>query len=314
MSARILDGKAIGAAIEAEVSAGARELERRLGVTPRLCVLLAGAFAPSQIYVRNKARTAARIGIRSEVISMPDSAGTGEVLARVAALNADPDVDGILVQLPLPKGVEEAPVIEKIDPAKDVDGLTPQSMGRLVLGTHRWAPCTPAGVMEILRRSEISVEGRRVVIVGRSNIVGKPLALLMLRAHATVTLCHTRTADLEAETRRAEILVAAAGRAGLIGGRHIAPGATVIDVGINRITSLAEVEQLFGEGSEAVRAAIREVERKGGVLVGDVHPLEARARAGALTPVPGGVGPLTIAMLMRNTLEAARLRRGAPGA
>jgi methylenetetrahydrofolate dehydrogenase (NADP+)/methenyltetrahydrofolate cyclohydrolase len=307
MSARLLDGKAIGAAIEAEVAEGVRDLKKRLGVTPRLSVLLVGSFTPSQIYVRNKSRTAERIGIRSEVLTMPDSARTAEVVARVEALNADPDVDGILVQLPLPKGVEETPVIERLDPVKDVDGLTPQSMGRLVLGTNRWAPCTPAGVMEILRRSGIAVEGKRVAIVGRSNIVGKPLALLMLRAHATVTLCHTRTADLEAETRRAQILVAAAGRAGLLGGRHIAPGATVIDVGINRISSREEAERLFGAGSDAVR----DVERKGGTLVGDVHPLEARQAAGALTPVPGGVGPLTIAMLMRNTLEAARLRRGA---
>ena len=307
MSARLLDGKRIGAAIEAEVAEGVRDLELRLGVTPRLSVLLVGSFAPSQIYVRNKARTARRIGIRSEVISMPESARTDEVLLRLEALNADPDVDGILVQLPLPEGVNEPAVIERLDPAKDVDGLTPWNMGRLVLGTNRWAPCTPAGVMEILRRSDIPVEGRRVAIVGRSNIVGKPLALLMLRANATVTLCHTRTADLEAETRRADILVAAAGRAALLGARHIAPGATVIDVGINRVTSRAEAERIFGAGSEAAR----EVEGKGGVLVGDVHPLEGRERAGALTPVPGGVGPLTIAMLMRNTLEAARLRRTA---
>jgi len=307
LSARLLDGKEIGAAIEAEVAAGVRDLAARRGVTPRLSVLLVGSFAPSQVYVRNKSRAAARTGIRSEVIPMPDSARTQEVLARVEALNADPDVDGILVQLPLPKAVDEAAVVEGLDPAKDVDGLTPRNMGRLLLGTSPWAPCTPAGVMEILRRCAIPIEGRRVVIVGRSNIVGKPLALLMLRANATVTLCHTRTADLEAECQRADILVAAAGRAALIGGRHIAAGATVIDVGINRVTERREAQRLFGD--DPVR--LREVERKGGTLVGDVHPLEARERAGALTPVPGGVGPLTVAMLLRNTLEAARLRRGA---
>lgn len=307
MSARLLDGKAIGAAIEAEVAEGVREMKRRLGVAPRLSVLLAGTFAPSRLYVRNKSRAAGRAGIRSEVIEMPDGVRTDDVLGRVEALNADPDVDGILVQLPLPKGVEEARVIERLDPARDVDGLTPHNMGRLVLGMQRWAPCTPAGVMEILRRSGIPVEGKRVVIVGRSNIVGKPLALLMLRAHATVTLCHTRTADLESETRRADILVAAAGRAALLGARHIAPGATVIDVGINRVDSPEEARRLFGDDPERRR----EMERRGSTLVGDVHPLEAREKAGALTPVPGGVGPLTVAMLLRNTLEAARLRRSA---
>jgi methylenetetrahydrofolate dehydrogenase (NADP+)/methenyltetrahydrofolate cyclohydrolase len=307
MSARILEGKAIGAAIEAEVAEGVRELERRSGARPRLSVILVGSFAPSQIYVRNKARSAGKAGLRSEVLSLPDSASTAQVIARVDALNADPDVDGILVQLPLPKQVEEARVIERIDPAKDVDGITPRNLGRLVLGTHEWASCTPAGIMEILRRSGIPVEGKRVVIVGRSNIVGKPLALLMLRANATVTWCHTRTADLPAETRRAEILVAAAGKAGLLGASHIAPGATVIDVGTNRIEARAEAERLVGAGSERMKT----FERQGSILVGDVHPLEGARQAGALTPVPGGVGPLTIAMLLRNTLEAARLRRGA---
>jgi methylenetetrahydrofolate dehydrogenase (NADP+)/methenyltetrahydrofolate cyclohydrolase len=307
VSARILDGKAIGAAIEAEVAEGVRELERRAGARPRLSVVLVGSFAPSQIYVRNKARSAEKAGIRSEVLALPDGASTAEVLSRVEALNADPDVDGILVQLPLPKQVEEAGVIERIDPAKDVDGITPRNLGRLVLGIHRWASCTPAGIMEILRRSDIAVEGKRVVIVGRSNIVGKPLALLMLRANATVTWCHTRTADLAAETRRAEILVAAAGKPGLLGAPHISPGATVIDVGTNRLESRAEAERLFGAGSER----LRRFERQGSILVGDVHPLEGRRQAGALTPVPGGVGPLTIAMLLRNTLEAARLRREA---
>jgi methylenetetrahydrofolate dehydrogenase (NADP+)/methenyltetrahydrofolate cyclohydrolase len=305
VSARVLDGKAIAAAIESEVAEGVAALKREAGVTPRLSVLLVGSFAPSKIYVRNKARSAERAGIRSEVLEMPESSRTADVLARVEALNADADVDGILVQLPLPGGVEEMRIIERLSPEKDVDCLTPYNLGRLLLGTQPWSPCTPAGIMEILRRSGIPVEGRRAVIVGRSNIVGKPLAVLMLRANATVVMCHTRTADLEGECRRADILVAAAGRTALIGARHIASGATVIDVGINRVESRAEAERLFGGDPER----LREVERKGSTLVGDVHPAEVRERAGAFTPVPGGVGPLTVAMLLRNTLEAARRRR-----
>ncbi|MEE9219400.1 MAG: bifunctional 5,10-methylenetetrahydrofolate dehydrogenase/5,10-methenyltetrahydrofolate cyclohydrolase [Acidobacteriota bacterium] len=307
MSARLLDGKAIAATIEAEVAQGVRQLQERAGVVPRLSVILVGDNPASQVYVRSKARAAGKAGIRSEIIRMPESASTAEVLARLEALNDDPDVDGILVQLPLPRGVAEEQIMGRVHSDKDVDALTPASMGRLVLGTQRWAPCTPAGVMEILQRSGIPIKGKRVTIVGRSNLVGKPLALLMLRAHATLTLCHTRTVDLESETRRAEILVAAAGRMALIGRRHIAPGATVIDVGINRVSDRGEAERLFAGDPKR----LEEVERKGSTLVGDVHPAEARECAGALTPVPGGVGPLTVAMLLRNTLEAARLRRGA---
>jgi methylenetetrahydrofolate dehydrogenase (NADP+)/methenyltetrahydrofolate cyclohydrolase len=307
VSARILDGKAIAAAIQSEVAAGVRQLEKRAGASPRLCVILVGDNPASHVYVRNKARAADKVGIRSEVIRMLETSGTAEIVAQVERLNADADVDGILVQLPLPKGADEAQVMARLDPDKDVDGLSAVNMGRLLLGTNHWAPCTPAGVMEILRRSEIPVEGKQVTIVGRSNIVGKPLALLMLRAHATVTLCHTRTAKLEVETRRADILVAAAGRMALLGAKHISPGSTVIDVGINRVTSRQEAERLFAGDPQR----LEEMDRKGSTLVGDVHPAEARACAGAMTPVPGGVGPLTVAMLMRNTLEAAGRRRAA---
>ena len=307
MSARILDGKAIAAAIESEVASAVQDLEKRLGLTPRLCVVLVGENPASQVYVRNKARAAGRVGIRSEIIRLPETSCTADVRRQVEALDADSDVDGILVQLPLPRDVDEAEVMGRLDADKDVDGLTAVNMGRLLLGTNPWAPCTPAGVMEILRRSDIPVEGKKVTIVGRSNIVGKPLALLMLRAHATVTLCHTRTANLEEETRRADILVAAAGRTALLGARHISPGTTVIDIGINRVTSRQEAENFFAGNPRR----LEQFERNGSALVGDVHPAEAQECAGAITPVPGGVGPLTVAMLLRNTVDAARRRRTA---
>lgn len=307
MSARILDGKAIAAAIESEVARGVQDLEKRLGLTPRLCVVLVGDNPASQIYVRNKARAAGRVEIRSEVIRLPETSSTADVRSQVEALNADADVDGILVQLPLPRAVDEAEVMGRLDTDKDVDGLTAANMGRLLLGRNSWAPCTPAGVMEILRRSDIPVEGKKVTIVGRSNIVGKPLALLMLRAHATVTLCHTRTANLEEETRRADILVAAAGRPALLRARHISPGTTVIDVGINRVTSRQEAENYFA----GIPRCLEQFDRNGSALVGDVHPAEAQECAGAITPVPGGVGPLTVVMLLRNTVEAAGRRRTA---
>ncbi len=305
MSARILDGKAIAGAIESEVGKGVQDLEKRLGLTPRLCVILVGENPASEVYVRNKARAAGRVGIRSEVIRMPETSSTADVSSQVETLNADADVDGILVQLPLPRDVDEAEVMGRLDADKDVDGLTAPNMGRLLLGTNPWAPCTPAGVMEILRRSDIPVEGKNVTIVGRSNIVGKPLALLLLRAHATVTLCHTRTANLEEETRRADILVAAAGRPALLGARHISPGTTVIDVGINRVTSRQEAENYFAGNPRR----LEQFDRNGSALVGDVHPAEAQECAEAITPVPGGIGPLTVVMLLHNTVEAAGRRR-----
>lgn len=301
MTARMLDGKSVAAALRAEVAADVKTLWDEVGVVPGLTVLLVGEPLASQVYVRNKARAAEKAGIRSRVQRMPASSTTAEVLAAVEALNGDPDVHGVLVQLPLPDEVDAGCVLDAIDPRKDVDGFHPDNVGRLAQGRPTFVPCTPAGILELLRRSGIPLEGRRAVVVGRSNIVGKPLATLLLAANATVTVCHSRTADLPAITREADLLVAAVGRKTMITEEHVRPGAVVIDVGIHRVESEAEVRDLFG--SDPTR--LETVRTKGSTLVGDVHP-RVREVAGWLTPVPGGVGPLTVAMLLRNTVQAAR--------
>jgi methylenetetrahydrofolate dehydrogenase (NADP+) / methenyltetrahydrofolate cyclohydrolase len=301
---RVLDGVAIAAAIQQEVAGEVRALAEQ-GVRPGLAAVLVGNVAASEIYVRNKVRICGEVGIYSDLISRPETVTTAELLDLVASLNARDEIDGILIQLPLPVQVDVKTVLDSIFPAKDVDGLHPVNAGLLLAGRPALAPCTPAGVIEILKRSEIPIAGQHAVVVGRSDIVGKPVALLLLHQNATVTICHSKTRDLGALTRQADILVAAIGRAGFIMPEMIKPGATVIDVGMNRITDRDEFSRFFA-GDAKREAAFA---RHGSVLVGDVHP-KAFERAGAYTPVPGGVGPLTIAMLMANTVRAAKMRRG----
>jgi len=264
-----------------------------------------GHVPASEIYVRSKVKTCGELGLFSEMIEPPETVTTEEMLALVADLNSREDIDGILIQLPLPAHVDAKLLLDSVLPEKDVDGFHPVNAGRLQAGRPALAPCTPAGVVQILKRSGIPISGQHAVVVGRSDIVGKPAAMLLLHENATVTICHSKTRDLGAITRQADILVAAIGRAGFITPEMVKPGATVIDVGINRITDLAEFEKYFaGDGK---RAEI--FSKRGSTIVGDVHP-KAFEIAGAYTPVPGGVGPLTIAMLMSNTVRAARMRRG----
>ncbi|MBB5317274.1 bifunctional 5,10-methylenetetrahydrofolate dehydrogenase/5,10-methenyltetrahydrofolate cyclohydrolase [Tunturibacter empetritectus] len=300
----ILDGVAIAAQIKAEVAAEVQALSAR-GITPGLAVILVGEEPASQIYVRTKVKTCGELGIFSEMITPPESITTDEMLALVACLNAREDIDGVLIQLPLPKHVDTKRLLEAVAPDKDVDGFHPVNVGRLQSGQPGLAPCTPAGILEILRRSGLPVAGQNAVVVGRSDIVGKPTGVMLLNASATVTVCHSKTVDLGRFTREADLLVAAIGRPGFITAEMVKPGATLIDVGINRITDAAEVEEFF-PGDPARAAAFA---KRGSVVVGDIHP-DAFAVSGAYTPVPGGVGALTIAMLMQNTVAAAKLRRG----
>jgi methylenetetrahydrofolate dehydrogenase (NADP+)/methenyltetrahydrofolate cyclohydrolase len=302
--ARILDGAAVAAEIKAEVAVEVKLLAEQ-GIRPGLAAVLVGHVPASEIYVRSKVKTCSELGLFSEMIEPPDTVTTEEMLALVADLNARDDIDGILIQLPLPAHVDAKLLLDSVMPEKDVDGFHPVNAGRLQAGRPALAPCTPAGVVQILKRSGIAIGGQHAVVVGRSDIVGKPVAMLLLHENATVTICHSKTRDLGAITRQADILVAAIGRAGFVTPEMIKPGATVIDVGINRITDLAEFERFFaGDGR---RAEI--FSKRGSTIVGDVHP-RAFKIAGAYTPVPGGVGPLTIAMLMSNTVRAAKLRRG----
>jgi methylenetetrahydrofolate dehydrogenase (NADP+)/methenyltetrahydrofolate cyclohydrolase len=305
-TAKVLDGKATARDIRREVAAGCATLAEQSGVVPGLTVVLIGDDPASQIYVRNKERAASKAGMNSRIERLPRTATEARILEIVEALNVDPSVHGILVQLPLPPSVEERAVLEAIDPNKDVDGFHPLNVGRLLSGQEGFYPCTPAGIIELLRRYEIPLVGQHAVVVGRSNIVGKPMAVLLLREHCTVTICHSRTTDLPAICSAADILVAAVGRLGMITAEFIKPGATVIDVGIHRVEDEESCRRLFGDDPDRLRA----VREKGSTLVGDVHPLDARSRAGWLTPVPGGVGPLTIAQLLRNTLTAARRTTG----
>jgi len=306
LSGRILNGNKIRDEILEEVRQEVDDLASK-GARPGLTAVLVGDDPASQIYVRNKLRACEKVGIRSQTLRPPADISTEELLATVEDLNRDPEVDGILVQLPLPKQVDADRVLLAIDPAKDVDGFHPTNVGMLATGQPRLVSCTPAGLIEILKRSEIPIAGKRAVVLGRSNIVGKPAALLLLAENATVTVCHSRTQDLPAVAREADILVAALGRPAMITREYLRQGAVVLDVGINRITDAAEAERIFASSPDKL-AKFRE---KGSVLVGDVHPADMEELASAYTPVPGGVGPLTIAMLMKNTARAARLRRGA---
>jgi methylenetetrahydrofolate dehydrogenase (NADP+)/methenyltetrahydrofolate cyclohydrolase len=261
----------------------------------------------SQLYVKSKIAACEEIGLASALMTPPAAVSTLDMLAVVEDLNRDNNVDGILIQLPLPPQVDVKRILEAVDPAKDVDGFHPVNLGRLVSGRPGLVACTPAGCMEILRRNDIKIEGANAVVLGRSDIVGKPMALLLMHANATVTICHSKTRDLPDVMRRADILVAAMGKAGYVKADWIKPGAAVIDVGTNRVTDHAEAERLFRNSP----ARLEKFRAKGSALVGDVHP-DAIDTAGALTPVPGGVGPMTITMLMSNTVKAARLRRASP--
>jgi methylenetetrahydrofolate dehydrogenase (NADP+)/methenyltetrahydrofolate cyclohydrolase len=306
MPATILDGTRIAQEIRSEVAAEVR-IMTTAGVRPGLAVVLVGHDPASEIYVRGKVKASEEVGIYSEKLTPPDSVTTVELLAVVEALNQRDDIDGILVQLPLPRQVDAKKVLLAVDPAKDVDGFHPVNVGLLSTQRPGLVPCTPAGCIEILKRSNIPISGREAVVVGRSDIVGKPAAMLLLNANATVTVCHSKTYDLPAVCRRADILVAAIGRAGMITRDFVKPGATVIDVGMNTVTDPAEFRRFFSGNTKREE----NFRKKGSALIGDVHP-EVAEVAGALTPVPGGVGPLTIAMLMFNTVKAAKLRRQWP--
>jgi methylenetetrahydrofolate dehydrogenase (NADP+) / methenyltetrahydrofolate cyclohydrolase len=305
VTARILSGNAIRDEIYTELGAEIVAL-RAAGIRPGLAAVLVGDNPASKIYVKNKIAASEKLGLSSLQFTPPETVKTDELLSVVEDLNRREDVDGILVQLPLPAQMDAKKILEAVDPSKDVDGFHPMNVGRLVAGRPNFVACTPAGVMEILRRSGTGIEGANAVILGRSDIVGKPMALLLMHANATVTVCHSKTRNLPEVVRRADIVVAAIGRAAMVTPDFIWPGATVIDVGINRITDTAAAEKIFANFPER----LAEFRAKGTVLVGDVHPDVANV-AGALTPVPGGVGPLTIAMLMSNTVRAAAQRRGA---
>ena len=306
MSARILDGQALATRMQQELKPEVAAFAQQYGRPPGLAIVLVGDDAASQVYVRNKLKSGAEVGFRADLERLPASAPLADTLALVERLNRSDAHDGILVQSPLPKamGADAAQrVFDAIAPEKDVDGFTPVNVGLMVQHRPALVACTPSGVIELLVREQIPIAGKHAVVIGRSEIVGKPMALLLLQRDATVTICHSKTPDLAEVCRRADILVAAVGRAGLVTKAFVKPGATVIDVGMNRVTDPAIAASLFGEGQPRLEL----FRRKGSVLVGDVHP-EVAAVAGAMTPVPGGVGPLTITMLMMNTLRAARAR------
>jgi methylenetetrahydrofolate dehydrogenase (NADP+)/methenyltetrahydrofolate cyclohydrolase len=306
MSARLLDGTAIASAIRESVAPDVRAFTERAGRPPGLGIVLVGDDPASEIYVRNKVRAGTDSGLWVDLQRLPASAALRELLDLVGRLNASERHDGILVQAPLPaamgKGASQA-VFDAIDPAKDVDGFNPVSVGRLVQGRALLAPCTPSGVIEMLDRAGIPIRGTRAVVIGRSEIVGKPMAMLLLHRDATVTICHSKTPDLPAVAAEADILVAAIGRPAFVTSRFVKAGATVIDVGINRVSDPAVAQAIYPEGSPR----LADFAKRGSIVVGDVHP-EVAQTAGAMTPVPGGVGPLTIAMLLKNTVAAARAR------
>jgi methylenetetrahydrofolate dehydrogenase (NADP+)/methenyltetrahydrofolate cyclohydrolase len=299
-----LDGNAIASAIKTEVAADIQQLHAQ-GIRPGLTVVMVGNHPASEVYVRNKVKTSAELGMNSELVTPPASVSTEEMLALIDQLNARDDMDGILIQTPLPPQVDKRLLDQAVSPEKDVDGFHPVNVGRLQSGQPALAPCTPAGIIQMLKRSGIPISGQHAVVVGRSDIVGKPMAMLLLHENATVTICHSKTRDLAAFCRSADILVAAIGKAGIIRPDMVRPGAVLIDVGMNRITSQEDFDRFFS-GNAKREATFK---AKGSVLMGDIDP-HAFAFASYYTPVPGGVGPLTIAMLMANTVRAARLRRG----
>lgn len=304
--ARWLEAASLAARIKDEVKTEVERMVAERGIRPCLAAVRVGDDPASAVYVRNKIRASEEVGIRSEHHALPESTSTSELLELIGSLNAREDVDGILAQLPMPAGVDETAIIEAIDPAKDVDGFHPVNAGKLAMGRPVFVPCTPAGILELLDDNGIELRGTNACVVGRSQIVGRPMAQLLLQRDATVTICHSRTRDLPAVTRLADLLVVAIGRAGSIRRDYIKPGATVIDVGMNKVSDSDEVRSLFGSEAEK---RLEVVAKRGYTLVGDVNPAEAAEVAGMLTPVPGGVGLLTVAMLMKNTLKAANLRR-----
>jgi methylenetetrahydrofolate dehydrogenase (NADP+)/methenyltetrahydrofolate cyclohydrolase len=304
MAARILDGHKIAGEIRAEVAAEVQKMTSA-GIRPGLAVVLVGNDPASEIYVRGKVKSCEELGIYGEKHTPPETASTDSLLKLVSELNQRDEIDGILVQLPLPPQVDSKRVLMAVDPRKDVDGFHPVNVGLLSTQRPGLVPCTPAGIIEILKRSNIPIAGQEAVVVGRSDIVGKPAAMLLINDNATVTVCHSKTRDLPGVCRRADILVAAIGRAGMITRDFVKPGAAVIDVGTNKVTDRAEFERLYAGNAKREES----FHTRGSTLVGDVHPEVAQV-AGAITPVPGGVGPLTIAMLMANTVRASQLRRG----
>jgi methylenetetrahydrofolate dehydrogenase (NADP+) / methenyltetrahydrofolate cyclohydrolase len=307
MTARIIDGARIGKEIREEVRLDVEALKRQ-GLQPGLAAVLVGDNPASQVYVRNKIKVCENLGIYSRELRLAKETTTQELLSTVEALNHDDAIDGILVQLPLPRQIDEPAILLAVSPQKDVDGLHPMNAGNLALGRKALTPCTPTGVVEILRRERIPLEGSRVVIVGRSNLVGKPQLFLLLQEHATVTICHSRTRHLPQVCREADILVAAIGRPGFITAEFVKPGAVVIDVGINKLTGDSLKDILAADPSLGAQYEKNRAENKEYVLAGDVNFSSVAAVASAITPVPGGVGPLTIAMLMKNTVQAARTR------
>lgn len=305
MTARILEGAPVAAAIRARVADEVRELAAR-GIVPRLEVILVGDDPASRVYVGSKAKACAQVGIRSQTTQLPAASRAPELAALIASRNADPDVDGILLQMPLPKPLEGRAFLDLIDPSKDVDGFHPINVGLLHQGRPAFVPCTPAGIIELLQTSGVTIEGSRAVVLGRSEIVGKPMTALLLARNATVTTCHSRTRALDAVCREADLLVAAIGRPALVTAEFVRPGAVVIDVGMNRVEDASLVAELF-PGDEG---RLEQLAKRGYTLVGDVDFTAVREVAGAITPVPGGVGPLTIAGLLQSTMRAAKRRRG----
>jgi len=307
--AQILDGNRVRDEIKAECHPRIERLIAR-GRPPGLTVVLVGHNPASEIYVRSKVKTSEELGIRGETLTPPETITTAELLAIVEELNRRPEIDGILVQMPLPPQVDSKRILLAVSPEKDVDGFHPCNVGNLATGRPGPRSCTPAGIIELLKRYKIPIAGKRAVVVGRSDIVGKPMALMLLHENATVTICHSKTPDLPGVCREADILVAAIGRAALITADYMKPGATVIDVGMNRLDNRADVERIFTPGRPGSAQKLEAFDRKGALLLGDVHPLDVAEKAGAYTPVPGGVGPLTIAMLMVNTIDSAERRIG----
>lgn len=307
MTAKILSGREVADSIKQKIAEEVKTLETEHGFRPCLVAVRVGEDAASAVYVGNKVKTSEELGLISEHRHLPETTTQEELLQLVEELNEREDVDGILVQLPLPKHINENEILEKINPAKDVDGFHAINVGRLSQGIPALVPCTPAGVVEILKFYDIPISGKHSVVIGRSNIVGKPMAQLLLAENATVTICHSRTENIAAICSNADILVAAVGRAGFVRGDFIKNGATVIDVGINSVSDAEKANELFGEDELVKR--LRTIEKRGATIVGDVNPKEAKEKAANFTPVPGGVGLLTVAMLMKNTVEAARRRR-----
>lgn len=306
MAAETLKAGPLADQIKQDVKLKVEDMVKTHDVRPCLAAVRVGDDPASAVYVGNKIKACEEVGIRSEHHALPAATTTAELLDLIASLNSRDDVDGILTQLPLPAGIEERAIIEAIDPAKDVDGFHPVNVGNLALGRPAFVPCTPAGIIELLVHRDVEIRGARACVVGRSQIVGRPMAQLLLQRDATVTICHSRTRDLASVTREADLLIVAIGRTGMIGVEHIKPGATVVDVGMNKVIDANQVRELFGPEAEK---RLDVLSKRGYTLVGDVHPAEAAEVAGRLTPVPGGVGLLTVAMLMKNTLRAAASRK-----